>query len=123
MLHRRRRNQRSTNQRIHQKTDIHKLVGKQRGVFVREYCARLHRPGCRIDLVIKRNQSPRRKLFQRGPIKRVRRKLRAFLQPRLQRFQVILCNRKDHRDRLNLGDDRQDHAPVCLNYIAGIDQP
>src|SRR5580658_9966227 len=97
-------NQRYPLQRIHQQPGVHKLVWKERGVFVGEDGARFDCPGRGVNLVIERQQLPAGNLGLRSAIEGIDGERSLLLQSSLNWTQTIFRYCEDYSYRIQLGN-------------------
>ena len=95
---------------VEEHAHVDELAREQRGILVCELRLQLHGAGRRVDLVVRRQQSPRGELDLVCAVVSVDGKLLAGLQFLHHRGQTVFGNREHHGDRLQLGDYDQSVA-------------
>ncbi len=75
--------------------------------------------GCRINLVVERDQRPRGYFFKARAVKGIYRELGILAKPRLHLTEIVLGNRKNNGDGLHLRDDHKCEVPDDWTTLPG----
>ena len=103
-LHRPGRNDQRVPLDLDQRLGVDELIRKQQVVLVREGGSQLHRASRRVDQVVDCRQLARSQLRSEIAVPRLDQHVLAALELLLHAVNVVLRNRVDHRDRLQLRD-------------------
>src|ERR1700733_659529 len=116
------RNQDHAMLRGDEQAGIHELVGKQAAVAVVKQCTKFESAGCGINLIVQSEQLARSDFLGLLSVVSIHRKLGSMMDLVEHAGQVILGQRENNCDGLDLGDTSPACAAGGLHEIAGIDQ-
>src|ERR1700753_1185782 len=122
VLDSRRRNEDHAMLRGDEQAGIHELVGKQVGIPVVKQGAEFESAGCGINLIVQSEQLASSDSLSLLSVVSVHLKVGSLMELVEYAGQVILGQRENHCDGLDLGDYSQYCAAGGLHQIAGIDQ-
>jgi len=122
-LDRRRRHESRVGKGLHEHSHVDELIGEEREIRVRKFRAKLHGAGRGVDLVIDGDQLARRELRLLIAVPCLDGDRFAVPEALKHLLDVVLGNRIDHGDRLELGDHDEAVRVRSVDDVSRIDLP
>ncbi len=110
-------------ERVDEEPRVHELVRKEPVVGVREDGLELHRAGRRVDLVVHRRELTGLELVLEVAVERVDGQLPALAEAVAHRVELVLGQREDDGDGLNLREDDEPVRVRGVHHVAGVHEP